>query len=136
MTTSTLTATLRRWLTENVADTRTSGPPGGRTYAAPFAEVWDAVRGRVDAHPRWRVEHADETNGILRVTCRSRVFRFVDDLTVWISLDEEGLTRLEARSAARTGKGDFGVNRRRIESLLADLDARFDRVGDARPSSP
>jgi len=136
MTTSTLTATLKRWLTENVADTRSPGPPSGRTYAAPFAEVWDAVRGRVDAHPRWRVEHADETNGILRVTCRSRVFRLVDDLTVWISLDEEGLTRLEVRSAARTGKGDLGVNRRRIESLLEGLDASFERVGDVRSSAP
>ncbi len=123
------TSLLKRWLTENVADTRTSGAPSGRCYAAPFADVWDAVRAEADAHARWKVEHADETNGILRVTCRSRFFRLVDDLTVWMSLDEEGLTRLEARSAARTGVGDLGVNRRRIEALLAHLDARFERVG-------
>lgn len=123
------TSLLKRWLTENVADTRAPGPPSGRCYAAPFAAVWDAVRSEVDAHRRWRVEHADETNGILRVTCRARLFRWIDDLTVWISLDEEGLTRFEARSAARTGVGDLGVNRRRIESLLEHLDARFDRVG-------
>lgn len=125
-------STLKRWFTENVADTRSDGPPSGRTYAAPFAAVWDAVRERVDAHPRWRVEHADETNGILRVTCRSLVLRLVDDLTVWLSLDEEGLTRLEVRSAARTGKADLGVNRRRIDSLLSELDARFERVGRGR----
>lgn len=119
---------LKRWLTENVADTRSSGAPSGRTYAAPFAEVWDAVLAEVGRHPRWRVEHADETNGILRVTCRSRVFGFVDDLTVWLALDEAGLTRLEMRSAARTGRGDFGVNRRRLARLLDYLDGLFDQV--------
>lgn len=119
---------LKRWFTENVADTRSPGPPSGRTYAAPFAEVWDAVLAEVGRQSRWRVEHADETNGILRITCRSRVFGFVDDLTVWLALDEAGLTRLEMRSAARTGHGDFGVNRRRLVRLLDDLDGLFERV--------
>lgn len=119
---------LLRWLTENRADTREEGPPSGRCFAAPFARVWDTLLAYARARPRWRVQHADETEGILVITCRSRVFRFVDDLTVWVSLDREGLTRVEARSRARTGTGDLGVNRRRVERLLGHLDERFDRV--------
>jgi uncharacterized protein (DUF1499 family) len=56
------------------------------------------------------------------------VFRFVDDLTVWVSLDREGFTRVEARSRARVGRGDLGVNRRRVERLMAHLDASFGQV--------
>ena len=119
---------LSRWLTENRADTRQrAGPPGGR-YAASFARVWDELLAYASGRSRWRIVHADETSGILTLTCRSRVFRFVDDLTIWVSLDAEGFTRVEARSRARTGKGDFGVNRRRLVRLVAHLDRTFGRI--------
>ena len=121
-------ATLRRWLTENRADTRGAGTPSGGRYAASFARVWDEIVAYAGGQPRWRIVHADETSGILTLTCRSRVFRFVDDLTVWVSLDREGFTRVEARSRARVGRGDLGVNRRRVERLMAHLDASFGQV--------
>jgi hypothetical protein len=121
-------ATLLRWLTENRADTRLPGPPHGRRYVAPFAEVWDELRELIDEHPRWNLEHADETRGLMAATCRSRVFRFVDDLTVWVRLDADGLTEVALRSRSRTGRGDFGVNRRRIERILERLDGAFERV--------
>lgn len=118
-------STLRRWLNENVADTRRSGPPHGRRYAVPFARVWDELRAIVEDRRGWKLAHADETEGLLTVTCRTLVFRFVDDLAVWVSLDEEGFTRVEARSRSRVGTGDLGVNRRRIQRLLRDLDQRL-----------
>lgn len=121
-------STLGRWFTVNRADTREpGGPPGGR-YAGSFARVWDEILSYAAAQPRWQKVHGDETNGIMTVACRSRVFRFVDDLTIWVSLDDQGFTRVEARSRARTGKGDFGVNRRRIEGLITHLDEAFGRV--------
>lgn len=120
--------TLLRWLTENRVDTREPGPPAGRCYAAPFARVWDELLAYTRHRPRWRLTHSDETLGVLVATCRSRVFGLVDDLTVWVSLDEQGLTRVEARSRARTGVGDLGVNRRRVERLLGHLDERFERI--------
>lgn len=120
--------TLVRWLTENRADTRPGGPPHGRRYVAPFARVWDELRAIIEERPRWRVEHADETRGLISATCRSRVFGFVDDLTVWVRLDDDGLTEVDLRSRSRTGKGDFGVNRRRIEGILRRLDEEFERV--------
>lgn len=120
--------TLVRWLTENRADTRLPGPPHGRRYVAPFASVWDELVEMIEEHPRWRLEHTDETRGLMAATCRSRVFGFVDDLTVWLRLDADGLTEVDVRSRSRTGTGDFGVNRRRIERILGRLDREFDRV--------
>lgn len=120
--------TLLRWLTENRADTRLPGRPHGRRYLAPFADVWDELLALIDERARWTLEHADETRGLMAATCRSRVFGFVDDLTVWVRLDADGLTEVALRSRSRSGKGDFGVNRRRIEGILERLDGKFERV--------
>jgi hypothetical protein len=117
--------TLSRWLTENVADTRTPGGPDFRLYAAPFADVWDSLLDLVHQRRGWKLVHADEELGLMTVMCAAPVLRFRDDLTIWVSLDENGLTRVEARSESRVGKGDLGVNRRRIERLLQRLDDAF-----------
>lgn len=114
--------TIHRWLHENVADTRAPDGPAPRLYAAPFARVWDEILAEVERRRRWTLRHKDEELGIITVECRSLVLRLVDDLTVWVSLDDNALTRVEARSRSRVGKGDFGVNRRRIERLLGTLD--------------
>lgn len=61
-----------------------------------------------------RVTIAREEPGYLRAEFRSATLRFVDDLE--LRLDEkENLVHL--RSASRTGHSDFGVNRRRVETL-------------------
>jgi len=44
----------------------------------------------------------------------SRVFGFVDDLDLIISMEQQ---LIHVRSASRTGYYDFGVNRRRVEKL-------------------
>ena len=114
--------TLSRWFTENVADTRTPEGPDCRLYAAPFAGVWDSLLDLVHQRRRWKLVHADEELGLMTVMCSTPVFRLRDDLTIWVSLDENGLTRVEARSESRVGSADLGVNRRRIERLLQRLD--------------
>ena len=122
MSSATLSETLRRWLTENSADTRDAGPPNGRTYSASFAAVWDALLEDVRGRRRWELAHADEDLGMLTVRCRTPVLGLVDDLTVWVRLDENAMTRVDARSRSRVGKGDLGVNRRRLEKLMERLD--------------
>lgn len=119
---------LLRWLTENVADTRTPGPPGPRRYASPFARTWDVLLEVARDRHGWRVERADEEEGVLEAVCRTPVLRFRDDLTVRVSLDDEGLTRVDARSASRVGIGDLGTNARRIRRLWRSLDRRLERV--------
>lgn len=116
-------STLSRWMHENVADTRQPGGPEGRVYpTVPFARAWDAVRREVERKRLWTLVHADEDLGIMTITCRTAVLRLVDDLTVWVSLDANGFTRVEARSASRVGRGDLGVNRRRVVRLMKRVD--------------
>ncbi|MDX8405551.1 MAG: DUF1499 domain-containing protein [Mariprofundus sp.] len=51
----------------------------------------------------------------LHATFRSPVFRYVDDVEMRLDT-ENGLIHI--RSASRAGRSDFGVNRKRVASLL------------------
>ena len=75
-----------------------------------------AVREIVIAWPGARV--VEEATGYLHMECRSRLFRFVDDLEL---AREETTGTIHVRSAARIGYTDFGVNRRRVERLRRRL---------------
>jgi uncharacterized protein (DUF1499 family) len=75
-------------------------------------EAVGRLRDVLAACPRTRVVTA--TDDYLRAECRSRVFRFVDD--VEFLLDREARV-IHCRSASRIGRADFGVNRRRLEGV-------------------
>lgn len=74
----------------------------GRLQAALLADPRVEV---VDASPTW-----------IRATATSAVFRFVDDIELWITPDV-----VHVRSASRVGWGDLGVNRARVERLRRRL---------------
>ncbi len=57
-----------------------------------------------------------EQDGFLWVTFTSRIFRFVDDVECRLVAAQGSI---EVRSASRVGKGDLGVNRRRMDELRA-----------------
>ena len=105
-----------------LVDTRAPDGPEGRTYTVPFAEVWDAATADIRGRRGWEIVHADEERGLLTVVCRSRLRRSSDDLSVWVRLDEYGLTRVDARAGSREGRLTPGANRRRILDLLESLD--------------
>src|SRR5262245_57309085 len=113
---------LWRWLTRNWADTGEPGDPSlaPRILALPPREALDAVRAAVARLPRWRVESTDPDQLLVRATRRSRLFRFVDDVTVRLERDGGG-SRVHARSQSRVGRGDFGQNRRNLLELFAAL---------------
>lgn len=113
-----------RWFTENEADTREEGEPEGLRLQVPYLRVWEALGEEIRSRSRWELVGADRQAGRVRVECTSLVFGLVDDLEVEVGLDGDGYTRVEARSASRVGKGDFGVNRRRIRSLMEALERR------------
>ena len=50
----------------------------------------------------------------IRAEFRSRIFRFVDDVEIAIS---EANQLIHMRSASRIGRGDLGVNRRRVVTI-------------------
>jgi hypothetical protein len=105
-----------------VVDTRTSAGPAGRTYAAPFAGVWDLLDNAIRGRRKWTLVHSDEERGLFTVVCRSLMPPGTDDLSIWVRLDEFGLTRVDIRSSARGGRRDFGANQRRVAFLLRTLD--------------
>jgi uncharacterized protein (DUF1499 family) len=89
------------------------------TLAIPAAEAWRLIGEVIGAWPRTRIVVRTDTT--LHAECRSRVFRFVDDLELRLRAAE----RLVAvRSASRLGYSDLGGNRRRVEALRAELKTR------------
>lgn len=122
-----------------LVDTRAPDGPEGRTYTVPFARVWDAATADIRGRRGWEIVHADEERGLLTVVCRSRLRRSSDDLSVWVRLDEYGLTRVDARAGSREGRLSPGANRRRVVELLAALDETLGpgtRVIGRRPGKP
>jgi len=56
----------------------------------------------------------EDANGHIRAGATSKVFKFVDDVEFWL---DPAKRIIQVRSASRVGYWDFGVNRKRIESL-------------------
>ncbi len=88
-----------------------------RVFAV-LREVLPAVRGPVIGWPV-RVEEAGA-----HLTARYRVYLFLDTLEAVVEPDGGG-SRLVVRSTSHLGRNDFGVNRRRVERLLAAVRARL-----------
>lgn len=119
---------LMRALTQNSAQTSANAPDPrlrGRTYAVPFAQVWDESIQMIESSSGWKLIEADEGRGMIKAEATTPVFHFVDDVRLRIKLDEDALTRVDMRSASRVGRGDLGTNARRIRRFFKDLDRRL-----------
>jgi len=117
---------LRAWPMINVVETgRTPEYPDvqPRTYQRPMGEVFDAAMHAVSRLSRWTLVGDDESKGEIRVEARSRLWRFVDDITIRLA-DREGTTVVDVRSASRVGRGDFGQNARNIRRFQNELETR------------
>jgi hypothetical protein len=98
----------------------------GRTYAVPFATVWRAaVELASGGLLGWTVREADEGKGVLSAESKTLVFRFVDDVQLRMSLDENGQTRVDMISSSRSGRGDLGKNARRVRKFFRVLDKKI-----------
>lgn len=74
------------------------------------------------------IKSKDPASGTITGVATTRIFRFKDDVT--LSLSREGnATVVNIRSASRVGKGDLGVNARRIRRLQAALAKRLEQSG-------
>jgi uncharacterized protein (DUF1499 family) len=82
----------------------------------PAGDAWRAVRSTVAGLPRTEIIVA--TDDYLHAECRSALFGFVDDMELHL---RPAQNLIAARSAARLGHSDFGVNRKRVEKLRALL---------------
>lgn len=60
----------------------------------------------------------DKGDGYLYAECTAPLMKFVDDLELWFDPANQVV---QVRSASRVGRKDFGVNRRRMETLRVRL---------------
>jgi len=70
----------------------------------------------------WEVTYSDPPGGILEATQTSRIFRFVDDISVRLRADGAA-TLIDLRSKSRVGKGDLGANATRIRAFRDKITA-------------
>ena len=89
-------------------------------YRKSRAEAKEALKEIVRSLPRMQLVEEDET--YLHYEATSLLLRFVDD--VEFLLDDETKT-IHFRSASRTGYGDLGVNRKRMEQVRALVEQRL-----------
>ncbi|HVC50643.1 MAG TPA: DUF1499 domain-containing protein [Stellaceae bacterium] len=68
----------------------------------------------------WTIIASDPKSGHIEATDRSRWFRFADDIVVRVE-PQGGGSRIDVRSSARHGSGDFGVNAARVHAYLTAL---------------
>jgi len=73
---------------------------------------WRALRALLKELPRVQIITASED--YIHAECSSAVFGFVDDLELHLRSAQNSIA---VRSASRLGHSDFGVNRKRVESL-------------------
>ncbi len=77
----------------------------GKTAMDKLAEVVKAQPGMVI------VSHA---NGYLYAQSTTKLLRFTDDVEFWLDTANQ---KIQVRSSSRIGRKDFGVNRKRIETI-------------------
>jgi uncharacterized protein (DUF1499 family) len=89
-------------------------------YQKTRPEAKEALKAIVRSLPRTKLVEEDKT--YLHYEFTSLLLRFVDD--VEFLLDDEAKT-IHFRSASRTGRSDFGVNRRRMEDIRKLIEAKL-----------
>lgn len=81
-----------------------------------FTQLIDIVK----SEPAWSALAMDEDNLSLRFVATVPVFGFKDDVDIVVLPSGEGST-LAIYSRSRVGYSDFGVNRKRVQKILAAL---------------
>ena len=82
------------------------------SYRKSRAEAKEALKEVIRSLPRMQLVEEDQT--YLHYEATSLLLRFVDDVEF---LFDDDTKTIHFRSASRTGYGDLGVNRKRMEQL-------------------
>jgi uncharacterized protein (DUF1499 family) len=103
----------------------TLAPPDDEVHhAAPVAFTTsgdDAMSAVLSALQRLeRAELKEQDDRYVRLVVTSRVLRFKDDVELQVD-EDAGL--IHYRSASRVGSSDLGVNRKRMQGVVQDIEA-------------
>jgi uncharacterized protein (DUF1499 family) len=129
-----VTAVVSRWPPIN--DVKTGETPEypdlqPRHYAQDADRVFLAAQEAGHAMSGWKLGEIDPKSRSYHAEASVTLTPFVDDVWVEVQPDGEGSV-VHVRSKSRVGKGDLGVNARRIRGFLAALDARLGVVSAQR----
>ena len=91
------------------------------------AEAMQTLKRVVSAMQRTQIITAEDR--YLHVEFTSALFRFVDDVELFVDHEQRAI---HFRSASRAGRSDFGVNRKRMQALVA----AFQRETSRHEGSP
>ena len=69
----------------------------------------------IDEMKRTKIVTSDDK--YIHAEFTSMIFRFVDDIEFSFPETEKNITTIQVRSASRTGRSDFGINRKRVEEF-------------------
>ena len=97
----------------------------------PADEVFSAVAKLAGTQNRWTVVKVDPQTKTLAAEARTKLWRFVDDVTITVE-DEAGGSVVNMRSRSRVGVSDFGANAKRIKSFLRRLERALASNGGTR----
>ncbi len=87
-----------------------------------LAEAMQTLKRVVSAMPRTQIITADDR--YLHVEFTSALFRFVDDVEFFVDHEQRAI---HFRSASRAGRSDFGVNRKRMQAIVATFQRETSR---------
>jgi uncharacterized protein (DUF1499 family) len=116
---------LREWFTKNLWVTTPDHPDPffrPRRYACPKAEVAEKVSRVLEDLPGWKLEEYRENQGRFHAVRRAFPWNLTADVHIYVVQGLDGTTKLEAVSRSRTGRGDFGRNKRNLREFLARMD--------------
>jgi uncharacterized protein (DUF1499 family) len=92
-------------------------------FNQPFDKVFEASTNVAQAMG-WDIRETDRGQGIIEAIATTPVLKFKDDVTVTLTREGDS-TIVNVRSKSRVGKGDLGVNARRIRAFQAELAKRL-----------
>jgi uncharacterized protein (DUF1499 family) len=90
------------------------------TTSLPPAEAFKRALDTANGMSGWRIVVSDPATGHIEASQSSRFFGFTDDIVIRVAADGAG-SRIDMRSEARQGRGDFGVNAARIRKYMDAL---------------
>lgn len=122
-----LLARLNTYLTRHIAQTEPmSAYPERRLYVyrRPAQTVLKAAVAAARANG-WEIKTVDLDHCYLHAVAVTRLWRFKDDVEVWVKTAEDGGSALYLRSASQVGMADFGANTARIVRLRRQIEQRL-----------
>ena len=73
-----------------------------------------------------RTDVLKKENNYWKGVCKSLIFRFPDDLEILLIPNNKNINdsqgTIQIRSSSRIGQSDLGVNKKRVENLLFELE--------------